>query len=80
MLSEKAILFSSLETLPANNKDIQFYAENQVKYPTFSRLLVWKKCLHKICYSKKFLLPKFETIFLFCKVSAIQYFLVRIFL
>lgn len=43
MLSGKAIFFSSLETLPADNKDIQIYAEKQAKHFTFSSLLVWKK-------------------------------------
>lgn len=53
MLPGKAI-FLSLETLSANNKDIQIYAENQAKHSTFSSLLVWKKCLHKICCGKNF--------------------------
>lgn len=59
MLSEKPIFFSSPETLPANNKDIQIYAEKQDKHSTFSSLLVWKKCLHKLYCGKKFL-HKFE--------------------
>lgn len=49
MLSEKAIFFSSLETLPANNKHMQMYAEKQTKHSTFSRLLVWKEYLPKQC-------------------------------
>lgn len=75
MLSGKAILFSSLETLSANNKDIQIYAEKQVKHATFSSLLVWKKHLHKISCRKKFLCLKFEVTFLLYKVSAVQCFL-----
>lgn len=53
MLSGKAIFFSSLETLPANNNDIQIYAGKQAKHATFSSFLVWKNCLNKICCGKK---------------------------
>lgn len=73
MQSGKAIFFSSLETLCANNKDIQIYAEKQAKHSPgcFSE----KSDFIKFFVEKNFFFPNLKQLFYFTRFLPFNIFL-----
>lgn len=78
MLSQKAVFFSSLETLPTNSKHIQMYTEIKPNIQFSPGYLFGKRAFLNFVEDRKdFLLPKFPAAFLlFYRVSTVRDFLV----